>query len=69
MSTNHKSISVALCTYNGAKYLHSQLDSILNQSFPPDEIVIIDDCSTDSTVNIIKQYADNNTENFNLLHF
>ena len=60
MSTNHRSISVALCTYNGAKYLHSQLDSILNQSFPPHEIVIIDDCSTDNTVNIIKQYAANN---------
>ena len=50
-------ISVALCTYNGEKYISQQLDSILTQSMPVDEIVINDDCSTDSTMIILNDYA------------
>lgn len=46
-------ISVALCTYNGEKYLQQQIDSILNQSVAVDEIVICDDCSSDSTTSIL----------------
>lgn len=49
--------SIALCTYNGEKYLHEQLDSILNQTLPVDEIVICDDNSTDGTHQIIQQYC------------
>lgn len=49
-------ISVALCTYNGEKYLSQQLDSILSQTVPVDEIVIVDDCSRDSTLEIIGDY-------------
>lgn len=48
--------SVAMCTYNGARFLKEQLDSILNQSLPIDEIVICDDGSTDGTIGIIQQY-------------
>lgn len=43
-------ISVAMCTYNGEKYIEEQLLSIINQSYQPDEIIICDDCSTDNTV-------------------
>lgn len=50
-------ISVALCTYNGEKYIRQQLDSILAQTMPVDEIVIHDDCSTDSTYRILNDYA------------
>ena len=49
-------ISVALCTYNGAKYIRQQLDSILNQSYQVEEIVIVDDSSTDNTVEILREY-------------
>ncbi|GAB3994379.1 glycosyltransferase [Spirosoma daeguense] len=49
--------SVALCTYNGQKYVSQQLDSILSQSHTVDEIVICDDGSTDRTVEIIKEYV------------
>ncbi len=49
--------SVALCTFNGEKFLHEQLDSILNQSVPVDEIIICDDKSTDGTHDIINQYC------------
>lgn len=48
--------SVALCTYNGEKYLKEQLDSILSQEIPVDEIIICDDCSTDETSTILKNY-------------
>lgn len=49
-------ISVALCTYNGEKYLEEQLESIFAQTLPVDEIVICDDCSTDQTVPIIESF-------------
>lgn len=49
-------ISVALCTYNGEKFLRQQLDSILNQTTKVDEIVVCDDRSTDETQKILAEY-------------
>ena len=49
-------ISVALCTYNGEKFLKEQIDSILNQTQKVDEIVVCDDGSTDCTIEILKEY-------------
>lgn len=54
--------SVALCTYNGEDYIEKQLISILQQSRVPNEIVIVDDCSTDNTMNIIRHFARENKE-------
>lgn len=54
MSRN--SLSVALCTYNGSQYLQDQLGSIAAQTRCPDELVIVDDCSTDNTVNIVTNF-------------
>jgi glycosyltransferase involved in cell wall biosynthesis len=51
-------LSVALCTYNGATYLDEQLQSIVNQSRPPDEVVICDDHSTDRTLEIVRKFSD-----------
>lgn len=48
-------ISVAISTYNGEKYVKEQIDSILSQSQKPDEIIVMDDCSTDRTVEIIEE--------------
>ena len=50
--------SVAICTYNGAKYLTEQLESILAQETPVDEIVVCDDGSTDGTPLLLKEYHD-----------
>lgn len=50
-------VSIALCTYNGGKFLSQQLDSILGQTYSNLEIVIVDDCSRDDTTDIITQYA------------
>lgn len=49
-------ISVALCTFNGEKFLSQQLQSIFSQTVNVNEIVICDDCSTDKTEAIIKQF-------------
>jgi glycosyltransferase involved in cell wall biosynthesis len=49
-------ISVALCTYNGERYIREQLESILNQTMPVDEIVVCDDGSTDNTLKIIESF-------------
>lgn len=50
--------SVLLASYNGAEYIKEQLESILNAVGPTDEIIISDDGSTDSTVNIITGMAE-----------
>lgn len=57
MHPNRKSIGVVLCTYNGEKYLGQQLESILAQTRPPQQILILDDCSNDRTVAVIQDYA------------
>ena len=51
-------ISVALATYNGEKFIREQLNSILWQTYPDFELVIADDCSTDGTSEILKEYAE-----------
>ena len=53
-----KMISVCLASYNGAKYIKKQLDSILRQLSGEDELIISDDGSTDGTLEIIKGYGD-----------
>jgi glycosyltransferase involved in cell wall biosynthesis len=52
-------ISVCMATHNGEKYIKRQLESILAQLSPDDEIVISDDSSSDKTVDIIKGFSDN----------
>lgn len=51
-------ISVCMATYNGEKYLREQVDSILAQLGENDELVVSDDGSTDSTIDILKSYND-----------
>ena len=50
-------ISVALCTYNGARFIEEQLLSILNQRIPINEIIIRDDGSSDATLPLIQSIA------------
>ena len=48
-------VSVAMTSRNGEKYIKEQINSILMQSRPPDEIIICDDCSSDRTIQILKE--------------
>ena len=50
-------ISIVLPVFNGEKYLESSLESCLNQSYSNIELIIVNDCSTDSTLQIAKKYA------------
>jgi glycosyltransferase involved in cell wall biosynthesis len=58
--------SVAMCTYNGEKFIKNQLESILNQSMVIDEIVICDDGSNDKTIAIIEQIRFENPNKISL---
>ena len=55
--TTPLSLSVALASYNGERYIGQQLDSIARQTRLPDELVICDDASTDSTADIVREFA------------
>lgn len=57
MSEQAPLVSIAICTYNGEKYLAEQLDSLLRQTYAPLEIVLVDDRSTDGTWAMAKHYA------------
>ncbi len=50
-------ISVALCTFNGERFLSDQLESIAKQTRLPDEMVVCDDRSTDRTLAILHDFA------------
>ena len=51
-------VSIVIATYNGASYITQQIDSILNQSLQDFEIIIVDDCSTDQTIELLEKYND-----------
>ena len=50
------SVSVAMATYNGVKYLKEQLESIACQTVLPSEIIISDDCSSDKTREVVESF-------------
>jgi hypothetical protein len=49
--------SVAMCTYNGARFLGAQLASVAAQTRAPDELVVCDDRSTDETARVVRDFA------------
>lgn len=49
-------VSVIIPTYNNAKYLKESLDSVFNQTYKTLEVIVIDDCSTDNTKEILNKY-------------
>ena len=61
-------ISVAFIIYNGAKYLLTQLDSILAQTHKVDEIIVCDDASSDNTKEILEEYK-NKHPNVFFIHY
>ncbi|MFL5747110.1 MAG: glycosyltransferase family 2 protein [Niastella sp.] len=50
-------ISIVLPTYNGSKYIAQSIQSCLQQTYANFELIIVDDCSTDNTPDIIRSYA------------
>ena len=60
-------ISVLLCSYNGEKYIEKQLESIIEQTVLPDEVIIQDDCSTDRTVSICETFVKEHNLNWTII--
>jgi len=52
-----ETLTVAMPNYNHAPFLPEAIEAVVKQSRPPDEFIILDDCSTDDSLSIIKQYA------------
>lgn len=68
MKKKKLTITILLSTYNGSKYIVDLLGSIKDQTRSPDYMLIKDDCSTDNTVNIIKNYIEiNHLTNWKLI--
>ncbi len=53
---NKPTISVIMSVYNGEEFLKETMDSILRQTFKDFELIVIDDCSTDNSLNILQDY-------------
>ena len=49
-------VSVIIPMYNAEKFINEALDSLLAQTFPNYEVIVVDDCSTDKSVEIVKSY-------------
>lgn len=58
MQVKQPKISVCLASYNGEKYIKEQIESILIQLQPNDELIISDDCSVDDTIRVIESIVD-----------
>ena len=54
-------ISIAMATYNGELFIREQLDSILTQTLSDWELIVCDDGSTDNTLSILQEYANNDS--------
>lgn len=66
MKNNPMTTCVVIATYNGCEYIVEQLDSIKNQTYPVDKVIIRDDGSTDNTVDVIHKYIIDNKLNWEI---
>ncbi|MCI6649855.1 MAG: glycosyltransferase [Lachnospiraceae bacterium] len=64
---NKKLVSIVLPSYNGAKYLSKSIESVIDQTYKNWELIIVDDCSTDDTLKIANEYAQND-KRIRILH-
>lgn len=58
-------ISVCIASYNGAAFIEKQLLSVLKQLHQDDEVILVDDCSTDNTLEVVKSLNDSRIKIFN----
>ena len=57
--TNSDQISIIVPLYNSEKYIHETVMSVINQTYTNWELIIVDDCSSDNSVNIVKELMKN----------
>lgn len=66
MNEEKPKIDILMATYNGENFIVEQIESILNQSYKNINLIISDDCSKDSTANILKRYE--NRDNIKIFY-
>ncbi len=59
MQLKYPLVSVIIPNYNHARYLKQRLDSVFDQTYQNFEVIILDDCSTDNSLEVIEHYKDN----------
>lgn len=68
VEVDNSKVAILLATYNGSRFIKEQLDSLLAQTYQNFEVIIRDDGSTDSTLDIINSYILSNPGKFSLLN-
>src|SRR5437868_9476873 len=58
-------VTVTLVTYNSGRFIRRCLESVLEQEYPQLEVVVVDNASTDGTVDILEQFADRCSIHYN----
>lgn len=61
-SAENSSVAAVIPTFNSEKVVVRALDSVVNQSVRPREIIVVDDASTDGTVEVVRKFAEQHTE-------
>ena len=64
MKNNNPLVTVAIVTYNSAKYIEDALESVKNQTYKNIELIISDDASEDNTVEICRNWISKHKANF-----
>lgn len=59
MVSNHPLVSVIVPNYNHARFLEERMESVLGQTYQNIEVIILDDCSTDNSREVIEKYRNN----------
>lgn len=49
-------VSIVVASYNHAEYLVQRMDTLIAQTYPDIEIIVIDDCSTDNSLQVLRPY-------------
>jgi len=62
MENKNPTVAVVVATYNGATYLRQQLESIVQQTYKPSQIIIVDDDSLDDTLQVANNFAAHHPE-------
>ena len=58
MITDKPKVSVVVAVYNAEKFITDTINAVLNQTFDNFELILLDDCSSDNSIDIIKQFSD-----------
>ncbi|MBR6105747.1 MAG: glycosyltransferase family 2 protein [Paludibacteraceae bacterium] len=64
---NVVNLTLAICMYNAERFISETLQSVMNQTMQAFDILIIDDCSTDNSVQLVNKFFDNNPRQYKLV--